>query len=199
MNSTSRHVINITQLVYRRLRRFALAVLLILLIEHLWSTMQTTSMQELQQHSQQLLRLTAQQAAHEAQYWLTQDDTDRLQKLVDDIRQRPMFLAASVKNRYGQSLTSQAAMIPATPQSSPFVLVEEIRDGSQIFGYLHLTVDERQLLATPIKTHAYLSYYGQFLLGFAMLAGVFIAVTFNRWRYRRPERPDVAKAPAKTS
>ncbi|MDX1706240.1 hypothetical protein [Pseudidiomarina sp.] len=161
--------------------------------------MQTTSMQELQQHSQQLLRLTAQQAAHEAQYWLTQDDTDRLQKLVDDISQRPMFLAAAVKNRYGQSLTSRAATSPAVRGSRPFVMVEEIRDGSQISGYLQLTVDERQLLAAPIKTHAYLSYYGQFLLGFALLAGVFIAVTFNRWRYRRPDRSALAKAPAKTS
>ncbi|MBY6065087.1 hypothetical protein CWI80_12000 [Pseudidiomarina sediminum] len=181
--TTKQHVINIIQLVYRRGRRLLAAVLLIILIENFWSNMQETSLEDLQVHSQQLLELMAEQAGHEARYWLIANDKEKLQVLVNQLTRHQLVEYSAIYDSYGQLLVSADA---ATEQPEQvFVLVEEIREDTLVHGYLHIVVNQPQLLAEPVATHQYLSYYGQYLLLFAIFAGVLATLTFNKWRYRR--------------
>lgn len=179
------HVNSLFKLVYRRGRRFGLAILLILLIEQFWSAMHTTSLQEFQSYSHQLMSLTAEQAATEARHWIMADNTDNLEQLVTQLQQKAFIAAAQIQNRYGQSIASSLQQTESDQVEQALVLVEEVIDDGKVIGYLTLTVDESLLLEAPVKTHAYLTFYGQFLLGFAVLAGIFMAITFNRWRYKR--------------
>lgn len=185
--TTTQHVINIIKLVYRRGRRLLAAVVLIILIENLWSTMQETSLADLQSHSQQLIELTAAQAANEARYWLIENDQAKLQNLVNNLAQHPLIDYSSVYDSYGRPLVSAETDVNALSESpdNVFVLVEEIREEQLIHGYLHIEINQPMLLAEPLSVQQYLSYYGQFLLVFAVLAGVLITLTFNKWRYRR--------------
>ncbi|PWW09840.1 MULTISPECIES: AhpA/YtjB family protein [Pseudidiomarina] len=182
MSKLPSHVISSFQLVYRRLRRLGLAVLLVVLIEQFWGTMHTTSLQEFQSHSHQLMQTTARQAAFSAQQWLANDQPEHLDALVNQLQQQPFIAAASVQNRYGEELTQSHFQADSDALQQAFILVEEISDGDTIYGYLTLVIDEALLLEQPLNTHSYLSFYGQFLLAFAILAGVLLATTFNRWR-----------------
>ncbi|WP_126760481.1 hypothetical protein LG272_05160 [Pseudidiomarina marina] len=155
--------------------------------------MHTTSLQEFQSHSHQLMSLTAEQAAAEARYWITVDDTESLEQLVSQLQLKPFIAAAQIQNRFGQAITSSLAQAESDQVEQALVLVEEVMDGDRVIGYLTLTVDESLLLEAPVKTHAYLTFYGQFLLGFAVLAGIFMAITFNRWRYRRSALPETTE------
>ncbi|MDN7125690.1 hypothetical protein [Pseudidiomarina terrestris] len=185
--TTAQHVINIIKLVYRRGRRLLAAVLLIVLIENLWGTMQETSLAELQSHSQQLIELTATQAANEARYWLIENDQTKLQNLVDNLTRHPLIDYSAVYDSYGRPMVRAEASSVPQPESThnAFVLVEEVREEKLVHGYLHIGINQPMLLAEPLSVHQYLSYYGQFLLLFAVLAGVLITLTFNKWRYRR--------------
>lgn len=179
------HVISIIQVVYRRARRFIVAILLILLIEQLWTSMQANSLEALRQHSHQLLQLTAQQAALSARQPLLSNDTDGLQRLVEQLRQHPSVAAASILNHYGQLLVSTDNANDIQLMNQPTtVLIEPINDEQRNLGFVQVIIDNQQLLDSPHRTHAYLSFFGQFLLAFAVLAGIFIAITFNKWRYR---------------
>ena len=179
------HVNSLFKLVYRRGRRFGLAVLLIILIEQFWTAMHTTSLQEFQAHSHQLISLAAKQAASEARHWLETDDSENLQILVNQLQQQPYIAAAIVHNRLGQQVSQSESFSDTDTVQQSLTLVEEIGYDGHIYGYLTLTIDETLLLEKPMKTHAYLSFYGQFLLGFAAIAGIFMTTTFNRWRYKR--------------
>lgn len=182
------HVTNLFFLVYRRFRRLVLAVLLIFFIEQFWSTMHSTSLRELQAYSHQLMSLTAQQAAAEARYWITDNDTTNLESLITQLQQQPFIAAVQIHDRYGQLMVAtNGQQEDELEAAATLVLVEEINSGSRHDGYLTLLIDEQALLAQPVRIHQYLAFYGQFLLGFAILAGVFITITFNRWRYRQPK------------
>ncbi|MFC0444179.1 hypothetical protein ACFOD1_07765 [Pseudidiomarina halophila] len=181
--TTAQHVINIIKLVYRRGRRLLVAVLLIILIENLWSTMQETSLADLQSHSQQLVELTAKQAANEARYWLIDNDEAKLQSLVTNLSRHPLIDYSAIYDSYGRPIVSADPIVERSDKA--FVLVEEIREEQLIHGYLHIAINQPMLLAEPLSVHQYLSYYGQFLLFFAVLAGVLVTLTFNKWRYRR--------------
>jgi uncharacterized membrane protein affecting hemolysin expression len=180
------HVISSFQLVYRRLRRLGLAVLLIVLIEQSWSAMHNTSLINFQKHSQQLVELTAKQAAFEARSWLLINDHDHLQLLVEHLQEQPFIAAAQIQGRYGQTIVTSTGLPEADALQQELVLIEEIQEDGKVVGYLKVSIDETLLLQKPVQTLGYLSFYGQFLLAFAILAGVFITITFNRWRYRRP-------------
>ncbi|CAI8152684.1 MAG: Uncharacterised protein [Pseudidiomarina mangrovi] len=185
MKIESHHVISIIQVVYRRTRRFIVALLLILLIEQLWTSMQANSLEALRQHSHQLLQLTSQQTALSARALIINNDQDGLQQLVEQVLQHPYVISASIRNNYGQLMVSSSTDgTPTNADGTSTVLVETIVDEQRNLGFLQLVVDNTGLLESPNKTHAYLSYFGQFLLAFAVLAGIFIAITFNRWRYR---------------
>ncbi len=183
------HVNSLFKLVYRRGRRLGLAVLIILLIEQSWTAMHTTSLQEFQAHSHNLVSLTAEQAASEAHYWLETDQIVNLQELVNSLQQQPFVASAQVQNRYGQNVVESTSLSDTDEVQQALTVVEEINNETQVIGYLTLTIDEALLLQAPVKTHAYLTFYGQFLLFFAIIAGVFIAITFNRWRYRSSAVP----------
>lgn len=185
MNESSSHVNTLFKLVYRRGRRLLLAALIIILIEQLWGAMHTTSLQAFQTYSHKLLNLTTQQAAAEASHWLNDDDTAGLQSLVDNLQQQEFFAYAQVFNRYGQIVAESATQIDTDALEQTLVLVEEIKLDGDVLGYLNITVDESLLLDQPLQTHAYLTFYGQFLLIFAAIAGIFLTTTFNRWRYNR--------------
>ncbi|CUA88358.1 AhpA/YtjB family protein [Pseudidiomarina woesei] len=185
MKTSASHVNTLFKLVYRRGRRLLLAVLLIILIEQFWGAMHTTSLQEFQSYSHKLLNLTTEQAAAEASHWLDGNDTVNLQSLVDRLQQQDFFAYAQIFNRYGQMVAESSAKLDTDSLEQALVLVEEIKVEGQVLGYLNITVDESLVLAQPIKTHAYLTFYGQFLLGFAAIAGIFLTITFNRWRYKR--------------
>lgn len=179
------HVISIIQVVYRRARRFIVAVLLIVLIEQLWTSMQANSLESLRQHSHQLVQLTTQQAALSARQPLLTNDQDRLQTLVEQLQQHPFVTSASIRNNYGQLIVaSNSPQSIAESTHGHTILVDSISDDQRRLGFLQVVIDDSQLLESPNKTHAYLSYFGQFLLAFAILAGILIAITFNRWRYR---------------
>lgn len=185
MKIQSHHVISIIQVVYRRARRFIVAVLLILLIEQLWTSMQANSLESLRQHSHELVQLTTEQAALSARQHLISNDQDALQGLVDQLNMHPFVRTATIRNNYGQLLvTTDADQQLDAATGVHTMLVEAISDDSRNLGFLQVVVDDQQLLDSPNKTHAYLSYFGQFLLAFAVLAGILIAITFNRWRYR---------------
>ncbi|WP_417659896.1 hypothetical protein [Pseudidiomarina sp.] len=151
--------------------------------------MHTTSLQEFQAHSHTLVSLTAEQAASEAHYWLETDQIANLQELVNNLQQQPFVASAQVQNRYGQNVVESTSLSDTDEVQQALTVVEEITNETQVIGYLTLTIDETLLLQEPVKTHAYLTFYGQFLLLFAIIAGVFIAITFNRWRYRRSAVP----------
>ena len=185
MKIQSHHVISIIQVVYRRARRFIVALLLILLIEQLWTNMQANSLESLRQHSHQMVQLTAQQAALSARQLIIANQQDALQALVDQLHQHPFVAAASIRNNYGQLIVSTTANpTVSTAANGHTIVVEAISDDQRNLGFLQVLIDDQQLLDSPNKTHAYLSYFGQFLLAFAVLAGILIAITFNRWRYR---------------
>lgn len=185
--TTTQHVINIIKLVYRRGRRLLVAVLLIILIENLWSTMQQTSLADLQTHSQQLVELMATQAGHEARYWLIENDQDKLQALVEQLTQHRLVEYSAIYDTYGREVVSADAITEQPDQV--FVLIEEVREDALIHGYLHVTVNQPLLLAEPLASHEYLTSYGQYLIIFALLAGVLMTMTFNKWRYRRWRPP----------
>lgn len=189
MKIPSHHVISIIQVVYRRARRFIVAVLLIILIEQLWAHMQASSLASLRQHSHQLMQLTTQQAALSSQPLLMANEQEPLQRFVDQLLLHPFVAAASIHNHYGQRLVSTAANLSVSDTADGHtILVESIHDDQRRLGFLQVVIDDRQLLDSPNKTHVYLSYLGQFLLVFALLAGILIAITFNRWRYRLPNK-----------
>jgi len=179
------HVNSLFKLVYRRGRRLGLAVLLIILTEQFWSVMHTTSLQEFQAHSHQLVNLTAQQAAKEARYWLESDQQVNLQLLVDNLQQQSFVATAEVQNRYGQLVAKSQLQTDSDQVQNALVIVEDVNLDDRVLGYLVMTIDEALLLEQPVKTLAYLTFYGQFLLGFAAIAGIFLTATFNRWRYKR--------------
>ncbi|WP_417691305.1 hypothetical protein [Pseudidiomarina sp.] len=185
--TTTQHVINIIKLVYRRGRRLVAALLLIILIENLWSSMQQTSLADLQTHSQQLVELMAAQAGHEARYWLIENDEEKLQALVDRLTEHRLVEFSAIYDNYGQVVVSADAVTEQPEQV--FVVVEEVREDALIHGYLHVTVNQPLLLAEPLATHEYLTYYGQYLILFAILAGILATITFNKWRYRRWRPP----------
>ncbi len=186
------HVISSFQLVYRRLRRLGLAVLLIVIIEQSWSAMHNTSLINFQKHSHELVELTAKQAAYDARDLLIANDNDRLQQLVDHLQGQPFIAAAKIQGRYGQSIAASTNVVDSNAVQQELVLIEEIQDEGKVVGYLKVIIDEDLLLQQPMQILGYLSFYGQFLLAFAILAGVFLTITFNRWRYRQPS-PDTSK------
>ncbi|MBR9908648.1 MAG: hypothetical protein GYB30_11480 [Gammaproteobacteria bacterium] len=185
MNTSATHVNTLFKLVYRRGRRLLLAALLIILIEQFWGAMHTTSLQEFQSYSHRLLNLTTEQAAAEASHWLDASDTVQVQALVDRLQQQDFFAYAQIFNRYGQLVAQSSTKLDTDSLEQALVLVEEIKLDGRVLGYLNITVDEPLLLEQPLQTHAYLTFYGQFLLGFAAIAGIFLTTTFNRWRYKR--------------
>lgn len=185
MSTSLTHVNTLFKLVYRRGRRLLLAALLIILIEQFWGAMHTTSLQDFQAYSHKLVNLTTKQAAAEASYWLDANDTANLQALVDNLQEQEFFAYAQVFNRYGQMVVESANAVDTDALEQSIVLVEEITFNERVFGYLNITIDESLLLEQPIQTHAYLTFYGQFLLGFAAIAGIFLTTTFNRVRYKR--------------
>ncbi|SDB51260.1 Uncharacterized membrane protein affecting hemolysin expression [Pseudidiomarina indica] len=180
------HVTNIFKLIYRSGRRLALAIILIVLIEQFWGSMQSTSLRELQSYSHQLMSLTAQQAAAEARHWIHDNDATNLESLIEQLHQQPFIVGAQIHDRYGQLIVSTAPHQAELHSPSTLVLVEEIQAGARHDGYLTLFIDEQALLEQPVRIHQYLAFYGQFLLGFALIAGIFIAFTYHRWRYRQP-------------
>ena len=147
--------------------------------------MQANSLDALRQHSHQLLQLTTQQAALSARQPLLSNDTDNLQLLVEQLKQHPYVYAATIRNNYGQLVVSSDSPNEKELLTRPAtVLVEAISDEQHNIGFVQVVINDKQLLDSPHRTHAYLSFFGQFLLAFAVLAGIFIAITFNKWRYR---------------
>lgn len=194
MTTRTQHVISITQLVYRRLRRFGFAVLLIILIEQLWGSMQATSLVDFQKHSEQLMQVAVEQTAFAATQPIVVPEQERLQSLATVLQQQPLIISAAIYNRFGEELAFATNQVESDQVFETMVLVEEVSDGDQVLGYVHAVVDRQALMAQPAKTHAYLTYYGQFLLIIAVFAGIFVTSTFNRWRYRKADRSTATAA-----
>lgn len=183
MSKTSTHVISIIQLVYRRLRRFLLAVLLIIIIENLWSGMQQISSQDFQRHSEELMLVSIQQAAFSAKRAIVQQQPEVLSEITAQLTQHPLISHAIIRDHYGVVLATTATQ--ATDTTDAIVIAENIMDEDSSMGFIEVEIDRQALLAAPDKTYQFLTYYGQFLLFFAVLAGIFATTTFNRWRYRK--------------
>lgn len=194
MTTRTQHVISITQLVYRRLRRFGFALVLIILIEQLWGSMQATSLIDFQKHSEQLMHVAVEQTAFAASQSIVIPDQEHLQSLTDQLQQQSLIISAAVYNRFGEQLAFATSLEESDQANETMVLVEEINEGNQVLGYVQAVIDRQALLAQPEKTHAYLTYYGQFLLVLAIFAGIFITSTFNRWRYRKVDNSNATTA-----
>ena len=159
--TTTQHVINIIKLVYRCGCRLVAVLLLIVLIENLWSSMQQTSLADLQTHSQQLVELMAAQEATKRVIGLSKM-TKKIAALVDRLTEHRLVEFSAIYDNYWQVVVSADAVTEQPEQV--FVVVEEVREDSLIHGYLHVTVNQPLLLAEPLATHEYLTYYGQYLI-----------------------------------
>jgi uncharacterized membrane protein affecting hemolysin expression len=153
MKLQSHHVISIIALVYRRTRRFILALLFIVLIAQLWTNMQASRAEALRQHSHSLLQLTIEQVAQSARTPLITNDNDSLQALVEQLVQHPYILAASIRNNFGQLVVnSEVLEHSAVATSTNTILVENIIDEERNLGFLQVIVDNSQFLASADKT-----------------------------------------------
>jgi len=190
MKITYAAVKNIIQIGYRRLRRFAVAGVLLIVIAQIWHTTTQQSRQQLTEHTQQLARMTVEQASYHAAYWLLLQDTEALAATVRNLEQQPNVLSASIQNQYGQQLTSagqESSMIAwqqqSTDRNKPLAIVAELKDENRIIGYLHVVFDYQQLLRQPEQTHLFLTQRGRSLLFLAAIAGILFMASFNRIRY----------------
>lgn len=190
MKITYAAVKNIIQIGYRRLRRFAVAGVLLIVIAQIWHTTTQQSRQQLTEHTQQLARMTVDQASYHAAYWLLRQDTEALSATVNSLEQQPNVLSASIQNQFGQQITSagqESSMIGwqrAAENNRPLAIVAELKDDNRIIGYLHVVFDYHQLLRQPEQTHLFLTQRGRSLLLLAAIAGILFMASFNRIRYR---------------
>lgn len=198
---TSENLFAIFRLVYRRLRRIAIAGLLIVIIAYVWDSTTSQSRQDLAKHTQQLARMSLQHSLHEARYWLAAEDTSGLQSMVDHLRSQPTILAATVQNEFGQQVASSGPVNSIIDwqeydaDKQPVAMVGEIRTNQGTLGYLQITFDYEVLLSNPEQVHQFLTQRGQVLMALAVLAGVLLMAGFNRIRGLRRTKQVEAVAP----
>ncbi|RUO64924.1 Uncharacterized membrane protein affecting hemolysin expression [Pseudidiomarina planktonica] len=191
MKISSAELINFFRIVYRRLRRFAIGAVLILVIAHVWHSTTQQSRQQLTLHTQQLARMAVQQAAYSATHWLVQQNTEALREVAENLHQQPGILSASIQNQYGQQLavageiTSVIGWQERNETEQPLAMVSELTIDDNLIGYLHVVFDYQQLLRQPEQTHLFLTQRGRALLFLAVIAGVLLMAGFNRIRYKK--------------
>lgn len=161
-----------------------LAILLLILIENVWSWMQEISLRDFQQHSEELVQLGIKQSAFASQIAINRNDGELLEAIARQLAGDPMIASVHIYDRYGMPLTSIESTAPEPAEQTQLILVEPIMAEEQTLGYVEARVVRQNLLKAPQKTYQFLTYYGQFLLFFAVLAGIFATTTFNRLRYR---------------
>lgn len=177
MQNSFRHVISLSQLVYRRARRFLLAVLLIVVIEQTWTLLQHHHLQAMTQHHQQLMFYTLQQASYRALPLIIDAQPEAQQQFLGELLQHPYVAIAILYNRFGQPLAQHGE---ADPAQATTTLISEVRASDRIYGYLQIELARDALAAAAQKSHDQMRYFGQFLLAFALLAGLLIATAFRR-------------------
>lgn len=178
------------QIVTKRALRLGAAAGLLFIIINVWNIASVQSQQQLFNQTQTITKLLMQQIEHEAHYWIEQQETNRLQQLVDDLSQQPHVLSAVVRDRFGENIVVSGASTSIIDWSStadvskPWILIEEINKQHNISGYIQVIFDKDSLLTQSRKAHDGLLQQGKVLLLLAMLAGVFIMLGFNRIRDR---------------
>lgn len=174
----------------KRALRLGAAAGLLLIIINVWNIASVQSQQQLFHQTQSITELLLQQVEHEAHYWIEQQETNKLQRLVDDVTKQPHVLSVVIRDRFGESIVTSGETTsiidwPATNlEADPWILVEEVNKEHNISGYIQVVFDKNTLLARSRKAHDGLLQQGKVLLFLAMLAGVFIMLGFNRIRDR---------------
>jgi len=182
----------VAQLVYRRLRRIAIGIVVLFAIAYVWDLTLAQNQRALTEHTQKMSRLVLQQAEHEASIWLAEDNLVGLQTLVDHLNEQPEIISASIHDPFGQQLASsnpQFNDISATEDSSelrlPITMVGEIEQGDRTVGYIQIMFDRDISLTYPQRITMMLTERGGILLLLSVLAGILLMAGFNRIRWRR--------------
>ncbi|EKE82872.1 hypothetical protein A10D4_09714 [Idiomarina xiamenensis 10-D-4] len=189
MYKVSPNILAIGRLLSKRLLRLAIAALLVFSIMQVWSGAVLQSQQRLLLHSQQLLRLTVEQTAHEATRYLRNNDAQSLTQLADDTIQRPGVMSVVIRDRNGEQLAlagypTSLLDWPAHQQQQPLTLLGELGTRDQVEGYVQIIFDQQQIVHQSDSALQDLISQGRILLLLAVLAGVFIMLGFNRVRDR---------------
>lgn len=128
------------------LLQLALAVLGIWFILHSWSNARAEGQLVLQQQNQLLMRETLTALSHTAGYLLENDQLDGLIQLTAQIAENPFLHDVVVYDANGVRLSWSEANTPARlmyslEQSLPLIpMVEEIRVGEQLLGYIKISM-----------------------------------------------------------
>lgn len=188
MYKVSPNILAIGRLLSKRLLRLAIAALLVFSIMQVWSGAVLQSQQRLLLHSQQLLRLTVEQTAHEATRYLRNNDAQSLTQLADDTIQRPGVMSVVIRDRNGEqlALSGYPTSLLDWPahQQQPLTLLGELGTRDQVEGYVQIIFDQQQIVHQSDSALQDLISQGRILLLLAVLAGVFIMLGFNRVRDR---------------
>ena len=174
----------------KRALRLGAAAGLLFIIMNVWNIASVQSQQQLFNQTQSITELLMQQVEHEAHHWVEQQETDKLQQLVDYITSQPHVLSAVIRDRFGEDMVASGAATSiidwpaASLKADPWILIEEINEEQHISGYIQVVFDKSTLLAQSRQAHDGLMQQGKVLLLLAMLAGVFIMLGFNRIRDR---------------
>lgn len=182
MKLSSQTLLTGFKIFYRRVRRFLVAALLLLVIIQVWQHATRISQAHLVEHAQQLARLTVEQAAHAAKHWLTHAETDGLQSVLDQLNDTGLISAARIANPFGQQLATVNSVAP----QEVLTIVHELRDGDQTLGYLTVEFDYLALVATPRESIARLNQRMYWLIPLAIIVGMWLMSIFNRIRYHKP-------------
>jgi uncharacterized membrane protein affecting hemolysin expression len=109
---------------------------------NVWNIASVQSQQQLFNQTQSITELLMKQVEHEAHYWVEQQETDKLQQLVEYVTDQPHVLSAVIRDRFGEDIVTagEATSIIDWPTASleadPWILVEEINEEQNISGYL---------------------------------------------------------------
>lgn len=180
------------------LLQLALAVLGIWFILHSWSSARAEGQLVLQQQNQLLMRETLTALSHTAGYLLENDQLDGLIQLTAQIAENPFLHDVVVYDANGVRLSWSEANTPARlmynpEQSLPLVpMVEEIRVGEQLLGYIKISMlhDKSLFPGYDFWQQLMQQMLGLFLLTAAI--GMLIKRSFyhfaERYQANRPHR-----------
>lgn len=147
--------------------------------------------QMLSEQTQTLSRMLVRQAAENAASDITDNNQDKLQKLVNNLSNEPLILDATIYNIEGVTLAKTDNSMPLTQLtglSTPLAMasigrqqiVEPIFANKHVIGFVRITLEHNKLLAHAKDQIHYMTRIIRGLTLASLMIGLLLAFTFGR-------------------
>lgn len=181
--------------IYKRIGNLMLVTFAAMICVNVWLLTSDISKRWYDQQANQLGKSLSAYAAKVIAPALREDDIEAISTQLLVLSNDPHVQGVSVFNHRGRIIdsTERDASVLANfllDDTPPLVFVEEIREQDIILGYLRILLDKQQIMR--FHDDYQLRFYEQtlVLIMLAGLAGVIVARSFYKFRFRRHVKPN---------